>query len=502
MFKNVNFLIPRFSYFKVLLVLGILIVSGATLPKTSYALGFQLNFTDTGAQFSIPSQGLFDLTATQPNGFDGTKCVAIFRGSFPDDSVLANGGCAGAGNGDEWGSISVFGIGGQYTNGSGLITASIIDNCPTSFCVSSIDSNYWIAFTPFSCGTSGCISATSSDYYYVQPMSLSSGIWSGSFGPIVYPDTRFTETTPLNNEVVSSTTSFLYAAGLNITQNDYSEDEYVTMRFVRNSDLLASVANSDLLWHNFEFRDGVDGNVIFYGFNYFTGTTTPLPPGQYTMEWKLINPSFVNTLASWFNLNNVFGTGSITSTSTQFIVGERGLYDNIVASSSGAFNDLLGSTTISSFQQVKDFCNPLSGFDIQMCLSGMFLPSSSDMSSNFAVIQNNVLNRVPIGYLTRFVVLLNAGSTTTIPSFPIKLPGALSSLSTTTIDFDSALSGASGIMDSIVNPDTGTSVKGMVQTLIQFIVGLSVFMIIFLDVMAKDRRDFSKKSSESKLNKK
>lgn len=231
--------------------------------------------------------------------------------------------------------------------------------------------------------------------------------------------TRFTEVIPANEETVSSTTDFSYGAGLWITPQDFEEGDYVRVRYVKNVNLQTAVSNTNLLWKEVDFDN--DGIGFTSGFNFIFATTTALEDGQYTMEWTLRRKGFLNSIASWWGLNNLFGTEIVVSTSTQFIVGARSSFDELMHNTQVGLNNFVASSTL-ALQDVKNYCSFSTSFSFVDCLSALFLPNFQDIRNVFDRLNDTLFTYAPVGYVRRFIEIATQTSTSTLPTISYTFP--------------------------------------------------------------------------------
>jgi len=358
------------------------------------ALFFAFNIEKTFAfttefPLYLNPDGTLIMNVYQILGMDASTTISQFRGitgTYPDDTYDVCGG----GGGSDLGSAPWL---------SGANVEDLVGN--TLGCGQPpINSDYWWEFT------------IDGNIYYAR-FHFNGVDWSYTEVPeFTSSNTRFTEVTPENNETISSTTAFLYAAGLWIAEDDFSDDLFVRLRYVKNSDLQAAVANTDLLWTEIDFDN--DGIGFTTGFNYVTGTTTPLEEGEYTMVWQLKNPSIGGTIASWFGLSNAFG-GIVTSTTTSFVVGQRSSFDEFIYNATQGINNFSASTTIST-TAIKEYCSLSTSFSMMDCVASFFIPNQQDLDNAITRLNENVFSRFPFGYAYDFISII---STSTIGSLTV-----------------------------------------------------------------------------------
>lgn len=162
---------------------------------------------------------------------------------------------------------------------------------------------------------------------------------------------------------------------------------------------------------------------------------------DYQANWGLVGA----------NYGNFFGPIFAISETTYFTVGTTPRAGNVrqaVASTTAA---LRNATTTDAYTVVNSSCNPFSsGFDVGLCIYSVVIPPPSILNTDVLAIKNEIFTVAPMGYITRFISVLTASTTSSLPilraTVPPGIPGANSSL---TLDFNHSL-------DSILNATIGT----------------------------------------------
>jgi len=241
-----------------------------------------------------------------------------------------------------------------------------------------------------------------------------------------YESTYFIDLTPKGGSTISSSSPTNWLISFNITDADWIENSYLRIKYVRQQTLQSAVANTDLLWTNLDFAPLTGLGGINEHFYYEATTTDALGnDGVYLIKLELRKPStFWTSALSWFNPFTSHDPDIIVASSSQFTYGEMTTFDTYVASSTASFNDFLASST-TSLAQVKEACNPISGFDLTICLSGLFIPSNGDINNAVSQFKENVATHFPLGYFSDFITIISTTTTGTISIIDAELPTAL-----------------------------------------------------------------------------
>jgi len=294
--------------------------------------------------------------------------------------------------------------------------------------------------------------ASTGTYWFLQGNGTATSTWYNlNFDGTTWTGGSFIDNTtgikffdPSNGETVASSTSNTLYVDFFLTEEDYSPDSFLRIKYVRKQDLQATVANQDLLWTTLDLND-----IITSGYHSVATTTGSLGlDGTYYFKAELRkNPTWWSTALSWFNPFTNRDPDIITSSSTTFIYGEMTGFDRYVASSTESFNNFVASSTL-SIEKVKESCNPLSGFDLLTCLSGLFIPSSGDISNAVDQFKTDISTHFPLGYFSDFINIISTTTTGELTVIDAELPEALG-LGKPTIRLDLAHS-----LDFILNATT------------------------------------------------
>lgn len=234
-------------------------------------------------------------------------------------------------------------------------------------------------------------------------------------------ETEFVYIDPAYGETVATSTTNTIYADIYLTEEDYIADSYIRLKYVRQQTLQSAVANQELLWTTLDLED-----TITSGYNVVATTTGSYGDyGVYYITAELRKPSsWWSSALSWFNPFTNRDPDIITSTTTTFTYGQMTTFDTYVASSTASFNDFISSST-TSLAQVKEACNPISGFDLVLCISGLFIPSSGDISNAVSTFKENVSTHFPLGYFSDFVSIISTTTTGSLTILDAEMPSAL-----------------------------------------------------------------------------
>jgi len=267
------------------------------------------------------------------------------------------------------------------------------------------DGNYWVR-----------LQGSGFDYYAI--FIKSGGTWQSGFNPT----TRIDTVSPPNASTTGYTT-YLNATGY-INENDYEEGIILRIRLANNT-----------------LQNGIGGSVLdawngaFGGFSipitsagsFDLGTTTTFDiDGQINIEWSLQVPN-----TTWL-IGSFLSPQILVSSTTMFVVNQMTGLDIAMASTTDILVSALvtGTTTQSVIR-----CNP-ANFDITVCLISLIVPPRSVLEQDLTNFKNDVLNRFPIGYITRFLTILGSTATSSLPVFSATIPNALPFGQGQTIELD------------------------------------------------------------------
>ena len=296
--------------------------------------------------------------------------------------------------------------------------------------------NYYLVFRHYDVGspyTGGNIT----DFLWI-PFQKTAGVWSQNPSPYVDPcttaPTQICYTDPDEGDVITSTTT-----SYTLSMEGYVDDQYlgddVTFNFdlYRNQNRLA--VGPLFAFSQFAPNSDVISIPVGTGYNYESTSTSAFTQiGKYTGRYTIEKPLF-----SFLGIS--IGSQVLATKSVTFVVG-----------TSTAIEQLLDNTFIenaTSSQAIKDHCNILVSFDFFDCSIGVvsffFTPSPSVISTFVSGLQENVLNRFPVGYMTDFVGIIATTTTQSLTVINATIPsGIMGSGSNITLDL-------TGVLDPILN---------------------------------------------------
>lgn len=220
---------------------------------------------------------------------------------------------------------------------------------------------------------------------------------------------------------------------------------------------------------------GLSGDGTFEHFDIATTTATPSNIGTYILHAELYTKNTAFGFSSLFGLS--FGKNLLAQKTVSFNVGTPYSFKTIAAA------------TATSTEQVRTSCNPISGgFDIGICINALFLPSGDDISTDFSLIKDGFLSRVPIGYATRMITILSdqasSTATSTLPAFTVTFPvGSPLHDDPTTFDMQEMITNGASTLSSVTDPISGKTLREITEPWIQLFIALTAFIIIFHDIM-------------------
>lgn len=266
--------------------------------------------------------------------------------------------------------------------------------------------------------------------------------WDGDYGP-TFDDlagrTRIVSVNPTDQQTVASSTTFSLSASIYVNEAEYVNDMFLRFRYIRQQDLQAVVANQNVLYTT------IDVPITHFGSSILYATTSIDRVGEYLYSVQIRQPSIINEVLSWFNLGNLYDPQLIRSSDTRFIVVERTTLDQYLFDMASTTTAILGDPGV--FEDVASSCNPISGFDFIQCISGLLIPNQTQLGLAVNTLQTQVLQKAPVGYITRLITILNGSATTSLPLISYTF-GTESPLAGETLDFNfnSTLASANTIL--------------------------------------------------------
>lgn len=302
--------------------------------------------------------------------------------------------------------------------------------------------------------------------------------------------TRIVSVDPTSFEVVSSSTPFTVGAEIYVNESDF-EDGMILRQKITQTNKPFTIASFvfpvlGIPLPSFVqalFTDqGLTYDIEAFGSSSYSTTTDVITSGLHTLTTEILQPR---------PLSSIFGYGTVVMTTTYFVVGSTTISDQIflgLADLAVTLND----TATSTFAQLTDSCNPLSGFSIVNCITALLWPSSGQIESAMAELEQKVLVKAPLGYVTRFVAILNDTATSSLPAIAYEF-GASSPLSGAemTFDFQEIMDESSVILNTTLVSDRvdPKTVMELFMPLWQVLVYAFLFFMIIKDVSGLYKRD-------------
>lgn len=347
------------------------------------------------------------------------------------------------------------------------------------------DGTYYMVFYSCSTGGSGAGFAcgTQTEVGYTE-LTKSGTSWTASsvitdHSTHIISNTVLDGTTPETTVSTTTNPTFQVFGELNAAQHSTTVRVHISIAptFTTQQDALAGPISA---FGNTAYRDfyiPIDPAGAFSGTQSFLLSTTTTPftdTGVYVFKSSIEEPNSILGFTSIFGIG--FGVSTYDATTTQFTVGTTTSFQDELSQVINSYTALSATST----QSLKDSCSPFSGsFDVGTCLLTLFLPSSSDFSSLFQTMKDSVFSVVPIGYVTRTIVLLSGGATSTLPTFaatvPAGYPGAGVTLDLTPWN---DLMGTSSIISTATSTD-GKTLREIIEpgwdTFVYVVFALAVF---------------------------
>lgn len=292
------------------------------------------------------------------------------------------------------------------------------------------------------------------------------------------PETELCNFNPLDGEILTGPDiEFSLDAYINAEDLSGISGVRITLENIdQNVLLMGNFSPSDILLLEQDVDEAGEFNF---------STTTVIGDGNYRVKACL----YRSYLAGWFTgaITNPF-SGISDCQSHQFIVGTSTFIGSVSQDIYGQTQDFYAGLTGTTSDALAKSCNPLGGsFGIRECIAFMFIPDASDLRDTMDNARESILTRVPWGYGTRFIDILNSEATTTIPAFTAHVtmgPGSGGTTTETiTIDPGDMIRGGGELLESIKDPIYGKSARDIFEPFVQLTVALAVLFTIVADVM-------------------
>jgi hypothetical protein len=263
---------------------------------------------------------------------------------------------------------------------------------------------------------------------YTTPLPIQGGSGGGtnacSTGSL---GTCISDVVPTTGTTTATSTSV--GATVYVNPSDYKSGMTLNMEFYSPTQAAVGDFVIQAVDQNVSGADNKTISIpLTSGLNTISTTTEFMAVGHWLGTYSVDSPTFFSQL--WL-IGSLFSPNILAQVKNDFIVVASTGLDSAIAQGGAAITTYLttGTTTNSSGQSIDVLnCNPGSGFSLTACLVSIVIPSATSTSAFITGFQGTFLQRVPFGYITRFVTILNTTSTSTLPglvvTLPPKFPGA------------------------------------------------------------------------------
>lgn len=306
--------------------------------------------------------------------------------------------------------------------------------------------------------------------------STTSSTWTSSG---VADNTRIINTTPVGTISSSTSPTLGYTGYLNINDIDsYSRVIYQLSNSNSSFQQCADVICSEFSQNSITITRTT--NLATFGLFGDSTTTPPLPIGKYYVKITIQKGSYC-----LFGI--CAGHQDIYATTTSFLVATSTKIDKLKNSVSDYIAGL--SSNANNFED----CSVLS-FSFFSCFADLatlfFVPNTQSIQYAIDSTKTGFLAKPPFGYLTRFTDILVSSSTTALPAFTVPIRTQESTTTGTinlTYDMNDMVLGAGTVLADTRDPYNGKNFKDIFLPIIQFIVAMSVLVVIVKDIMGSHK---------------
>jgi len=272
--------------------------------------------------------------------------------------------------------------------------------------------------------------------------------------------TQINTVIPAGGSTTATTTAGTVGSSGYVSSFDLSSSTKVRISLYRNQDLQASVASPSVISQTFDFPVSVSG-----AYDFSTTTGNFLREGAYTMRTSITNASFSF-------LGFTFGTNTLVSTTTSFILATTTAFDRFQAQSEANINSVIDTFSTGTCQV------SLSGFNLGDCILALFIPNGATIASQYAALPAQAQTKFPFSYMASMAETwsgLVASTTLNAPTYEYKL-GDLGIGSTTALG---------NILPNVVVLSSSTVEYyfpvGLFDTL-KALAGIAIILALFFDI--------------------
>ena len=213
-------------------------------------------------------------------------------------------------------------------------------------------------------------------------------------------------------------------------------------------------------------------------------TTTVVGEGDYRIQANLTRTYLYGVFQDPYD-------GVNQEVSHHFIVGAPSVLGQLNENGYEILNGILQGITASSSASTTSAylargCNPLS-WDTTNCMVFLFVPDSNALNKTLTGFHDGVMVRIPWGYFTRFVAIMNTQGSSTLPAFVAHVQvGAGSDMTpeieSIHIDPGDMLQGANTLLENTRDPFYGKNLRDVMTPFVQLTVALAVLLYIITDL--------------------
>jgi len=262
--------------------------------------------------------------------------------------------------------------------------------------------------------------------------------------------TRIISVTPANASTTASSTPFTVGTSIYVDDDDFEDGMRVRQKITQTNKpaTVASIVFPVLgiplpSFIQALFTDeGLEYEITHDESSNFSTTTSIVTTGLHTLYTYIEKPRLLSSL---------FGYSEVVKSKTYFIVGTTTLSDNILLGIGENLGDLVNSGE--SYVDQLAHCNPLSSFDMGICIRGLFFLSDGAGSELLDGLREDILTKFPLGYVTRLISIIGSTATSSIPTASFEVKGSSAFSGVYYVDIASELQQADDLMDSFTSAD-------------------------------------------------
>jgi len=283
--------------------------------------------------------------------------------------------------------------------------------------------------------------------------------------------TRIIRTDPENDQLIA-TSSLPYMLEVDYFLSDfdyenYGDDDFLRVRYKNNTTSIVFSGIHAISAVTDPWEVTYEQEIVGFGYQTFSTTTSPQEVGRYTLEAQIVRPSFSL-------LGFTFGETIMARFTDSFIVGTSTQYDRIKDQTNSELEALGLSGVESVCADDLSLLNPIS---FAICL---FAFDGEGLAQVFINAREGFMTRVPFGYVNRTYDILTSSATSSLPTISYTFSeGPLQGANVAFNPWQYMYVDGAPLKDGIVSNNGGENIWEIVEPFYEIVVYLTLALLVF-----------------------